>query len=82
MDSNVISIHLFLSRPGQNIQINFKDRTRDTRGFPEVMRFVVQGLVALNNNGKVITMEQAEKMLRSLAGEDLEIKILGGDVDE
>ncbi len=80
MDPNMISIHLFLSKSNQDVSINFKGKTRDTRGFPEIMKFVVQSLVELNNNGKVITKEQVQKILKSLSGDDLEINIIGSGI--
>ena len=74
-----LSIHLFLSKNHQNVIINFKDKTKDTRGFPEVMKFIVQSLAALNNEGKAISMDQARKIIRLLTDREMDVEINGGN---
>jgi len=77
MEPNSYSIHLFVKdQDNKEIEINIKDSVPKTKGFPEVLKLMVDYLIARSNEGKPVSIEEAKKIFR--IDEDIKIRIIGG----
>ena len=76
MESNSFYIHVSIKDSDMRVKINFRDKAAKTRGFPEVLKMMVEFLVARSNAGKPVSLEEAKKMFE-IDDADIEFRIPG-----
>ena len=77
MEPNSFYVHVSIKDSDLRVKINFRDRAAKTRGFPEVLKMMVEFLVARSNAGRPVSLAEAKKMFE-MDDADMEFVMPGG----